>query len=236
MATGNPKLHFDLSSLISLGNPFAWQVTLSLYLWAFLSQKLCWKKTFQGPPTPYGYVPEYASNGFEYYVITTLLFSIYLYFYPNFASDVYDNFGAVIQVFNVTALALCLYLLFKGKYFPETGNDPLQNFQDRPLPYIFYRGVELHPRIMGVDVKQVKRVLYYKDISESFYLPTYLVDKLSCWNDFLGTTGDTVLSLGHPTQWISFGSYSSCFANQHLPSQRILLGDWVLWNHRCNHG
>ena len=66
VATGNPKLHFDLSSLISLGNPFAWQVTLSLYLWAFLSQKLCWKKTFQGPPTPYGYVPEYASNGFEY--------------------------------------------------------------------------------------------------------------------------------------------------------------------------
>ena len=172
VATGNPKLHFDLSSLISLGNPFAWQVTLSLYLWAFLSQKLCWKKTFQGPPTPYGYVPEYASNGFEYYVITTLLFSIYLYFYPNFASDVYDNFGAVIQVFNVTALALCLYLLFKGKYFPETGNDPLQNFQDRPLPYIFYRGVELHPRIMGVDVKQVKRALYYKDhqnISKSFY-------------------------------------------------------------------
>lgn len=179
MAIGNPTLEFDLTSLISFGNPFAWKVTLSLYLWAFLSQKLSWRKTFKGPATPYGYVPEYASNGFEYYTITTLLFFINLYFYPNFASDVYDNFGPLIQVFNVTALVLCLYLLFKGKYFPETGNDPLQNFQDRPLPYIFYRGVELHPRIMGVDVKQVKGdkkehhfILCYINFTDFFSGPT----------------------------------------------------------------
>ena len=26
---------------------------------------------------------------------------------------------------------------------------------DKPLPYLFYRGIELHPRIFDVDVKQV---------------------------------------------------------------------------------
>ena len=51
-------------------------------------------------------------------------------------------------------MLLCAYLVYKGKNFPETQNDPLQSV-DKPLPYLFYRGIELHPRIFDIDVKQV---------------------------------------------------------------------------------
>ena len=51
-------------------------------------------------------------------------------------------------------MVLCAFLVYKGKNFPETENDPLQGV-DKPLPYLFYRGIELHPRIFDVDVKQV---------------------------------------------------------------------------------
>ena len=69
---------------------------------------------------------------------------------------------------NLTALAFCFYLLVKGKVFPETGNDPLQNFDNKPWPYIFYRGVELHPRIFDADVKQVTG--FFLAFSGNFWL------------------------------------------------------------------
>ena len=51
-------------------------------------------------------------------------------------------------------MVLCAFLVYKGKNFPETENDPLQK-SDKPLPYLFYRGIELHPRIFDIDIKQV---------------------------------------------------------------------------------
>ena len=58
-------------------------------------------------------------------------------------------------------MLLCAYLVYKGKNFPETQNDPLQSV-DKPLPYLFYRGIELHPRIFDIDVKQVLLICILK--------------------------------------------------------------------------
>ena len=74
--------------------------------------------------------------------------------YPSICVLIFEDFAAIVQVLSLTSLILCAYLVFKGKTFPETNNDPLQNV-DKPLPYLFYRGIELHPRLLGVDIKQV---------------------------------------------------------------------------------
>jgi len=150
-----PDLEFDLlGSLTSFGNPFAWKVVLSFYTWALLSQKVPGTKTFCGPPAPHGFVPEYAANGFQYYFCTLGAFLLLIFVYPDFCHHVYQDFGPIVQVLNITALAFCAYLFIKGKLFPESGLDPLQNFQGKSWAYIFYRGVELHPTIFGADVKQ----------------------------------------------------------------------------------
>lgn len=144
--------------MTSCGNSFAWKVVLTLYFWAFLSQKVP-SKIFKGPPTAHGYVPEYADNGFQYYCVTLGLFSwLSFHLLPDLCSQIYINFGEIVQVLNITALLLCIFLMFKGFYSPETRSDPLQKFDQQPWPYLFYRGVELHPRIFGIDVKQVTKV------------------------------------------------------------------------------
>lgn len=73
--------------------------------------------------------------------------------WPNLCQEIYNDFSAIIQVLNLTSMLLCAFLVFKGQNFPETDNDPLQKVI-KPLPYLFYRGIELHPRILNVDVKQ----------------------------------------------------------------------------------
>ena len=61
-------------------------------------------------------------------------------------------------------MVLCAFLVYKGKNFPETENDPLQGV-DKPIPYLFYRGIELHPRIFDVDVKQVNIFYFFQNFS-----------------------------------------------------------------------
>ena len=171
VAIGNPSVKFNvIDALTSTGNSFAWKVVLSFYTWALLSQKLSAGKTFQGPAAPHsGYIPVYAANGFQYYWTSLATFLLLaLKWDPNLCAEIYDNFGAIVQVLNISALAFCFYLLVKGKVLPETGNDPLQNFDGKPLPYIFYRGVELHPRIFDCDVKQVRNSVSYKQTGWNF--------------------------------------------------------------------
>ena len=52
---------------------------------------------------------------------------------------------------NVTAFVLCSYLWWVGKHEPQVK----ENLPERPMVYEFYRGMELHPRFLGVDVKQL---------------------------------------------------------------------------------
>ena len=199
VALSNPSVSFTISSLFSLGSPFAWKVVLLFYVWAFVSLKVP-SNVFKGPATPNGYVPLYSANGLQFYFVSLVLFLLFttlgyqnlctvgnlvLFFFkywlqltfyciftyldilvytPNFplcfGQDIYHDFSSIVQVLNLTSMLLCAFLVYKGKNFPETQNDPLQNV-DKPLPYLFYRGIELHPRIFGVDVKQVLSILGY---------------------------------------------------------------------------
>ena len=148
----NPELSFSVTSLITLGSFYAWKVVLTFYFWAFVSLKVP-SKVFKGPATPNGYIPLYSANGFQYYLVSLLVFLALTFVFPTLCVDIYQDFSNIIQVLNVSSLLLCGFLVFKGQNFPETKNDPLQSV-DKPLAYLFYRGIELHPRLLDVDVKQ----------------------------------------------------------------------------------
>jgi len=62
--------------------------------------------------------------------------------------------GQILGGLNILALSLCLYLLLKAKG-EKNVKDPYLKNSKFPIFHEFYRGMELHPRILGVDVKQL---------------------------------------------------------------------------------
>jgi len=72
--------------------------------------------------------------------------------YPDLSSAIFSNMPEILGTLNVVALTLCALLLLKGKFRPQ---HPEDRHPSRPLLYEFYTGLELHPRILGVDVKQL---------------------------------------------------------------------------------
>ena len=101
--------------------------------------------------------------------------------------SIYQDFWAIVQVLNLTSMILCAFLVYKGRHFPETTKDPLQNV-DKPLAYLFYRGIELHPRIFEVDVKQVKIISTFKTIY-------FNIDSFILWYLFLSRKVDAIKHL-----------------------------------------
>ena len=54
---------------------------------------------------------------------------------------------------NIVAFVFCIYLLFLGKV-NEKKKDA-KSSSSLPIMYEFYRGMEVHPRLLGIDVKQL---------------------------------------------------------------------------------
>jgi len=156
---GNGSSELSLFGLLfafftGLFSTFAWKVVLVFYAWCFLSLKVPNTKVFKGPPTPKaGYVPEYAANGTQFYLVSLAVFLGLAFLFPDLCVDIYHDMASIAAVLNATALLLCWYLLVKGRTAPDAPQDNAEAGQF-PLPYLFYRGIELHPRILDVDVKQ----------------------------------------------------------------------------------
>ncbi len=64
---------------------------------------------------------------------------------------VYDRFGEVLWTSSLLALAICVLLYVKGRVAPS-GADT--SFSNNPI-WDYWHGVELHPRIFGLQVKQL---------------------------------------------------------------------------------
>lgn len=118
-------------------------------LWAFISLKVP-SPTFEGPPTPLGYIPVYSANGVQFFLISLISYLALVYMWPALPCLIYDQFSEIISSLNLFSLLFCLFLLVKGHLFPEMKEGAM----DKPLPYQFYAGIELHPRLLGVDIKQ----------------------------------------------------------------------------------
>ncbi|KAF2357650.1 Ergosterol biosynthesis ERG4/ERG24 [Trinorchestia longiramus] len=133
-----------------VGSSEAWCVVGVLAFWALLSLWVPGKE-FIGPVPQFGRAPRYRDNGYKFYWYSVILCFLILMFRPGLASRIYYIFPEILAACNITALVFCVYLLIRGKVSPQTA----EKLPPRPLVYEFYRGMEMHPRWLGVDVKQL---------------------------------------------------------------------------------
>jgi 7-dehydrocholesterol reductase len=133
------------------GSIMAWKIIGAFAVLHLILMRVLPGKKFTGTITPMGNLPEYKDNGLASYIITFVLFfvcSLGFHLFP--AGIVWYHFGDILAALNFTALSFCLFLYFKGRFFPSsTDNGHTGNFL-----FDYYWGTELYPRILGWDVKQ----------------------------------------------------------------------------------
>lgn len=144
-----------LSSLLkySLGNIQAWIILFMYILWVLLFLKIP-SKTITGPALPSGFEPKYAANGVLFFWSTLAVFGGMLLSRPDWALVIYKMTPELFGATSITALLFCVWLLVKGKLFPEEAPED-GAATTGTLIFDFYRGVELCPTFCGVSVKQL---------------------------------------------------------------------------------
>ncbi|XP_050692804.1 uncharacterized protein LOC126983770 [Eriocheir sinensis] len=132
------------------GNGASWGAVGVTLLWGLAS---LWVpgEDFYGPETSFGYTPRYKANGVPFFVVSVAAYLTLVFLTPQLPIHLFRNFANIIASCNLLALLLCVFLLVKGKQWPGSR----EKIKPKPLIYEFYRGIELHPRILGVDVKQL---------------------------------------------------------------------------------
>ena len=109
-------------------------------------------KIFEGPITPTGSRPRYRLNGISAWIITHALFfgsSLGLHLFN--AGIVWDHFGEILATLVLFAFIFCLFLYFRGRSWPTSEDRSLT----RNFIWDFYWGVELHPTLLGINLKQL---------------------------------------------------------------------------------
>lgn len=130
-------------------DPSVWKMIFSFMVFELLLQKYMPGKDFKATVTPTGNVPVYKANGMQSYIFTLLTLLTLTHFGLIRPALVYDKFGEVLSSMNVFALSFCTMLLVKGHIAP-TNSDSGSNGN---IVIDFYWGMELHPRLLGWDIK-----------------------------------------------------------------------------------
>ncbi|ODM97531.1 7-dehydrocholesterol reductase [Orchesella cincta] len=146
---GNPELSFRVWNLF--GNSFSWMFVLALISWAVLWLHLPFKNV-KGPPSPSGIQPMYRTGGKVYFCVTVSLLLAVSAFNPQLCVEIYRNMSQILGTLNIVALSLCVYLV-TWKTGNNAGAHKMQN--QTSIVYEFFMGSELHPRLLGMDVKQL---------------------------------------------------------------------------------
>ncbi len=108
-------------------------------------------KRHLGPITPRGNRPEYRLNGVAAFIVTHVVWFAATGLGLFSGTIVYDHFGELLVTASTFALVLCGWLYVKGLRFPSsTDAGGTGNFL-----WDFYWGTELHPRLLGVELKQL---------------------------------------------------------------------------------
>jgi 7-dehydrocholesterol reductase len=141
---------YELWSPYFFGSKIAWSfIAIFSFLQLFLMRFLP-GKTYKGPISPAGNVPEYKNNGLSAFLITVALFFIGSYGLNLFSAGIlYDEFCYLISALNIFSLLFCLMLYFKGKYKPSSSDCG----SNGNIFFDYFWGRELYPRIFGFDVK-----------------------------------------------------------------------------------
>jgi len=107
--------------------------------------------TVNGPQSPKGFTPTYTDNGVTHCALFTLLFVLGS---KELGAGLYslgimfDLFPGILCCLNIFGLCFGCLLVYKGYFYPS-GPDTTYN----GYIFDFYWGVELYPRILGIDVK-----------------------------------------------------------------------------------
>lgn len=109
-------------------------------------------KLHYGPFTPMGNRPAYKLNGVLTFIVTHALLYVAAYPLGLFSPTiVYDHFGSILVTLSSFALLFCAFLYVKGIVAPSTTDAS----RSGNLIFDYYWGVELHPRLFGVNLKQL---------------------------------------------------------------------------------
>lgn len=133
----------------SATDPQAVKMIAAFGVFELILQKYMPGKEFKATVTPKGNVPIYKANGMQSYIFTLSTLISLAYFDVIRPALVYDKFGEILSSMNAFAFAFCTMLLIKGHVAP-TNSDSGTNGN---MVIDFYWGMELHPRILGWDVK-----------------------------------------------------------------------------------
>src|SRR5690606_24783532 len=104
-----------------------------------------------GPVTPAGVQPAYVLNGVAAWVVSHALIAGGWAAGLFRAADFYHLYGSLLVTLNLGALAFCAFLYWKGRTHPS-GPDAVLTGN---LLFDFFQGPELHPRLFGVNLKQL---------------------------------------------------------------------------------
>jgi 7-dehydrocholesterol reductase len=113
-------------------------------------------KRHLGPVTPRGNRPEYRLNGVAAFIVTHVVWFGATGLGLFRGAVIYDHFGEILVTSSLFALVACGWLYVKGLRFPSsTDAGGTGNFL-----WDFYWGTELHPRLFGVELKQLFNCRY----------------------------------------------------------------------------
>lgn len=108
-------------------------------------------KRHLGPISPRGNQPEYRLNGIAAFVVSHVAWFAATGLGLFSGAVIYNHFGELIVSASLLALVLCGWLYVKGLRFPSsTDASGTGNFL-----WDFYWGTELHPKLLGVELKQL---------------------------------------------------------------------------------
>lgn len=132
------------------GSKTAWTMIALFAAVQLAFMRLLPGKEFRGPVTPKGNVPIYKANGPIAFFVTVGLYCLLSFGFGLFSPTIiYDNLGYLLGALNIFALAFCLFLYIKGRYFPSSSDGSVSgNFI-----FDYYWGTELFPRLFGWDLK-----------------------------------------------------------------------------------
>jgi 7-dehydrocholesterol reductase len=108
-------------------------------------------ETYEGPVTPTGHRPRYKLNAMAAWFITHAAFFGASYGLGWFSPGiVYEHLGELLITLCVACFVLCWGLYFKGIYAPSTSDSGTSG----SVILDYFQGVELHPAVLGVNLKQ----------------------------------------------------------------------------------
>jgi 7-dehydrocholesterol reductase len=116
-----------------------------LALWGLLPGRTC-----AGPLTPSGSRVVYKMNGLAAWAVTHLLLIAASFGFHWFSlAGIYHQLGPILTVCTMLGWALAVFAYARGRWF-ASGADAAEH---RGFLYDFAWGLELHPRLFGLDLK-----------------------------------------------------------------------------------